>query len=193
MANGRFIYDVLNSKDSQVNKMEIEIDYKSNIDMSLRTIDIFMSASMLNNPIIKFLHDLLEHKHLVRKFKLNIHYVLGQCNKCREKNFMTKEKGCLSGGRYCVIDTEYRQNELVKETLRQICLRTNYDSESVIRYLWNMKQNINRDMHDGKWQPKDLEMYSWNTMKFAKIDTKNIQKCYNESFKLVGSEGSRHF
>lgn len=180
---------MLNSKDTEVNKMEIEIDYKSNIDMSLRRIDIYMSASMLNNPIVKFLHDLLEHKHLIRKFKLNIHYVLGQCRKCREKNFMTKEKGCLSGGRYCVIDTGYRQNELVKETLRQICLRTNYSSEAVISYLWDMKQSINRSMREGKWQTKDLEMFSWNTMKLAKIDIKKIQKCYNESFKLVGAEG----
>lgn len=169
--------------------MVIDLNYKSNIDMSLRRIDIYMSASMLDNSIVKFLHDLLEHKHLIRNFKLNIHYALGQCAKCREKNFMNKEKGCLSGGRYCVVNTGYRQNELVKETLRQVCLRKNYNSEAVIWYLWTMKQAIDQDRRDGKWQPKDLETHSWSTMKLAKVDVKGIQKCYDESFKLVGSGG----
>lgn len=157
--------------------------------MKMRKIDIYMSASMLNNPIIKFLHDLMDHKHLIRKYKLNIHYTLGQCSKCREKNFMTKEKGCLSGGRYCVVDTEYRQNELVKETLRQICLRKQYNAEKVIKYLWKMKETINSDMAENKWNAKNLELYSWNTIQNSKLDLGAIKKCYNESFKLIGSDG----
>ena len=159
--------------------------------MSMRKIDIYMSASMLNSPIIKFLHDLMDHKHLIRKYRLNIHYVLGQCSKCREKNFMTKEKGCLSGGRYCVVDTEYRQNELVKETLRQICLRKQNNSEKVIQYLWNMKKQINEDIAENKWNTKNLELYSWNSIKDLISNLEGVKKCYNESFTLIGSDGKK--
>ena len=102
---------------------------------------------------------------------------------------MTKEKGCLSGGRYCVIDTEYRQNELVKETLRQICLRKEYDSHIVIKYLWGLKQKINQAMKQSKWQSGLLEEYSWQIMKDYRLNTDSVRTCYNDSFKLVGSNG----
>ena len=169
--------------------MVLDIDFKSEIDMKLHKIEIFMSASMMNNPMIKFLHDLMDHNHLIRKFNLEIHYVIGQCTKCRDKNFMTKEKGCLSGGRYCVVDTEYKQNELVMETLRQICIRKQYNSNAVIYYLWDMKNTIAKDMSSGKWQPGNLELYSWQVLTKNKLNVDEIKKCYNDSFKLVGSDG----
>jgi hypothetical protein len=187
--NSRYIYDVLNSNDNEENKMVLDINYKSNINMSLHQIDIYMSASVMNNPMIKFLHDLLEHKHLIRRYKLNIHYAIGQCSKCRVKNFMHKEKGCLSGGRYCIIDTAYRQNGLVKETLRQICIRKQYNSETVIKYLWALKQDIAKDKDIGKWNSKNLEMYSWNAIGGKKLDTEAVRKCFNDSFTLIGSDG----
>jgi hypothetical protein len=102
---------------------------------------------------------------------------------------MHKEKGCLSGGRYCMVDTEYRQSGLVRETLRQICLRKQYNSETVIRYLWRMKQNISEERQKGKWSSKKLEIYSWDAMKQKNIDLEAIRKCFNESFTLIGSEG----
>jgi hypothetical protein len=169
--------------------MVIDINFQSEVDMKLKKIDIYMSASSINNPIIKFLRDLMDHKHIIRKYDLKIHYILGQCGKCREKNFMSKEKGCLSGGRYCVIDTEYRQNELVKETLRQICLRKQYNSEKLIRYLWAMKNRITSEMTPGKWQANNLEIYSWETIQNLNLQVQEIKKCYNDSFKLVGSDG----
>lgn len=171
--------------------MILDIDYQSEVDMKLRRIDIYMSADVLNNPMVKFLHDLIDHKHLIRKYQLNIHYALGQCSRCRSRNFMTKEKGCLSGGRYCVVDTEYRRNELVKETLRQICLRKQYDSRFLIKYLWRMKRTISADKAQGKWKPGNLEAYSWKTMDFQILDVDSIKQCYNDSFQLVGSDGSR--
>lgn len=168
--------------------MVIDVNYQSEVDMKMRKIDIYMSASSINNPIIKFLRDLMEHKHIIRKYDLQIHYILGQCGRCREKNFMSKEKGCLSGGRYCVIDTEYRQNELVKETLRQICLRKQYDSEKVIKYLWKLKQRITGDMGSDQWQTGNLEICSWETMSNLRLNVQGIKDCYNDSFKLVGSD-----
>ena len=159
--------------------------------MNLYEIDIYMSASVIDNPMIKFLHELLEHKHLIRRYRLNLHYAIGQCSKCKLKNYMHKENGCLSGGRYCIIDTAYRQNGLVKETLRQICLRKQYNSETVIKYLWQLKKNINKVNQTGKWNPKHLEKYSWNTLNQTNIDTEAIRKCFNESFTLIGSEGEK--
>lgn len=184
-----YIYDVLNSADSEENKMVLDVQYLSGVDMSLRTIDIYMNSTPLNNPVIKFLHDLMEHHHLVSNFKLNVHFVLGQCAKCREKNFMFKEKGCLGGGRYCVVDSNFPKNSLVLETLRQICVRQKYSPQTLIKYLWNMKKTIDIDISLGQWQPKNLELYSWRVMGRLGINLEWVKKCFNGSFKLVGTDG----
>ena len=107
-SEAKYIYDVLNSTNEKSNKMILDIDFKSDIDMKMNKIEIFGTAEIIHNPVIHFLKDLIEHKHLIRKYKLDIKYVLGQCSKCRDKNFMVGENGCLSGGRYCVINSEYR-------------------------------------------------------------------------------------
>ena len=107
-SEARYIYDVLNSTDHKENKMILDINFKSDVDMKMKKIEIFMTANIENNSVIKFLNDLIAHKHLIRNYDLSIKYVVGQCSKCKEKNFMVNESGCLSGGRYCVINTEYR-------------------------------------------------------------------------------------
>jgi hypothetical protein len=185
----RYIYDVLNSADHTENKMILDMNYQSNVDMSLHRIDIYMNSSLVNNPVIKFLHDLMEHKHLIRRYKLNIHFVLGQCSKCREKNFMYKEKGCLSGGRYCVVDTNFPNNQLAKETLRQICIRQRYSPRKLIRYMWKMKQGIAAQIALGSWNPKHLELYSWRVITELNMNMELVKMCYLNSFKLVGSDG----
>ena len=107
-SEAKFIVDVLNSADEKANHMSVEIRFNSEVDMKMRKIEVFMSADIVSNPVIQFLKDLQEHKHLIRRYSLDVKYVVGRCNKCKKKNYMTKENGCLSGGRYCVINTMYR-------------------------------------------------------------------------------------
>ena len=109
-SEAKFIVDVLNSTEKEENHMTIEIRFKSNVDMKMRKIQVFMTADIISNPVIQFLKDLQDHKHLIRRYSLEVKYVIGKCNKCQKKNFMSRENGCLSGGRYCVINTQYRSH-----------------------------------------------------------------------------------
>ena len=43
--------------------------------------------------------------------------------------------GCVSGGRYCIFDSDFFTEEIVIETLRQICIRKEYKNADLIDYL----------------------------------------------------------
>lgn len=103
-----YIYEVLRSVDNQSNKMVIDLRFHSAVDRQQNKIQVFMTASVLNNPMVTFLRDVLHHHHLLRKYELEIKYVVGQCVKCKSKNFLEREAGCFSGGRYCIIDTDFK-------------------------------------------------------------------------------------
>ena len=103
-----YIYEVLRSVDGENNKMVIDLKFHSSVDRQQNKIQVFMTASVVNNPMIVFLRDMLNHHHLLRKYELEIKYVIGQCVKCKKKNFLERESGCYSGGRYCIIDTDFK-------------------------------------------------------------------------------------
>lgn len=103
-----YIYEVLRSVDGSRNKMVIDLRFHSSVDRRQNKIQVFMTASMVNNPMILFLRDVLHHHHLLRKYELEIKYVVGRCVKCKEKNFLEHESGCYSGGRFCLIDTDFK-------------------------------------------------------------------------------------
>jgi hypothetical protein len=107
-SEAKYIYEVLRSVGRDTNKMVVEVDYQLYFDKQMKEIQVFMTSNFINNPMINFLRDLLDHHHLLRKYELNIKYVVGQCAKCKDNNFMAQESGCLSGGRYCLIDTDYK-------------------------------------------------------------------------------------
>ena len=107
-SEAKYISEVLMSVSSGAPKMIGDLRYQSAIDYQMRKIEIFMTASTLRNPIIQFLKDLLDHHHLLRKYELKVNYVVGQCVKCKENNFLKEEQGCLSGGRYCMVNTDYK-------------------------------------------------------------------------------------
>ena len=86
-----------------------------------------------------------------------------------------------------------RDNEIVKETLRQICIRNNYDSHMLINYLWKMKMNISADIEKDKWNPANLEIYSWNTVGALKLNKDILKNCFNNSFRSIDKNGTfRH-
>ena len=107
-SEAKYIREILRSVDVSHNKMILDLKFQSGIDNKMKKIEIFMTSSILNNPMVNFLRDLMDHHHLMRHHDLDIHYVIGQCVKCKEGNFMAKESGCLSGGRYCLVDTDYK-------------------------------------------------------------------------------------
>lgn len=77
-----------------------------------------MNALPNNNPMISFLKDMKEHKRIFSDYQTQIHFSLGFCKSCREKKYLKPEPNCLSGGRYCVINSDFRTSEPVFETLR---------------------------------------------------------------------------
>lgn len=84
----------------------------------------------------------------------------------------------------------FRDNEIVKETLRQICIRNNYDSHMLINYLWKMKMNISADIEKDKWNPANLEIYSWNTVGALKLNKDILKNCFNNSFRSIDKNGT---
>lgn len=178
-----YIYDVLNSTDG-VNDLQINLKHVNQIDQSDMRIQIYMSSQPINNPMIRFLRDLTQHSKLISKFSIDIHFSLGFCRSCKEKKFMRSEPSCLSGGRYCVINSEFKSNELVKETLRQICIRDNNGSDKLIKYLVNLKTETEILYYTQKFKEKDLPAISKKIMEGAGIEYESVRRCTVDSYKL---------
>lgn len=77
-----------------------------------------MNSYPLNNPMIKFLKDLREHSKLFDQYTIKINYSLGFCKSCKSHNYTKIELACLSGGRYCAINSDIHSYKAVLETLR---------------------------------------------------------------------------
>ena len=48
---------------------------------------------------------------------------------------------------------------------------------------------ISMDSATGKWNSRNIEVYSWTIAKKNKFDIAILKKCYNNSFKPVLVEG----
>lgn len=182
------IFDVLNaSKD--LNNLVIKLTYKFPIDLSDKRIKIFMSSETINNPMIQFLHDLKEHQTQIKDYVLDINFSLGFCKSCKEKQYMKQEPNCLSGGRYCVINSDFKTNELVRETLRQICIKQ-IDPKNIklIDYLYQMKLETEEQYFLGKFKEKELESVSRQVMTKVGIDADKNKQCFDESFVKLPEE-----
>jgi hypothetical protein len=152
------------------------------INNDMKEIKIFMSSQPINNPMINFLKDLREHDRLIKNFRIDIHFSIGFCKSCQDKQFLKQEPSCLSGGRYCVINSEFKTNEFVKETLRQICIRDNYGFEKLISYLFEMKTEAESLYYTQRFKEKDLESISKSVMQHQAIEPVKIRTCFENSF-----------
>lgn len=110
--------------------------------------------------MIIFLKDLKDHKNLISNYKVDIKFSVGFCKSCKEKKFLKKEPNCLSGGRYCVINSDFRTCEPVMETLRAICVRKLGGSDKLIDYLINMKDTFVALSQENLFYEKDFSIHS---------------------------------
>ena len=141
-----------------------------------------MSSQPINNPMIHFLKDLKEHDRLIKDYKIDIHFSIGFCKSCQEKQFLKQEPSCLSGGRYCVINSEFKTSEFVKETLRQICIRDNYGNDKLIGYLYSLKYETESLYYTQRFKEKELEQISRSIMQSSGIEPVKVRTCVDNSF-----------
>lgn len=187
--DAQYIYDVLNSSGNN-NNLVMRLDYKSPIDMSEKKIKIFMSSETINNPMITFLKDLKEHKSQIREYQVQVNFSLGFCKSCKEKQFLKQEPNCLSGGRYCVINSDFKTNELVKETLRQICIRDSSGIDKLTDYLYQMKLETESLFFLEKFKEKEMETISHRVMSKLAIEPAANKRCVDSSFVKPDGEES---
>ena len=179
--DAQYIYDVLNSS-GEAGKLSVELEHKTLIDSSARSIQVYMSSQPINNPMINFLKELKEHERLIKGYTIDIKFSIGFCKSCQEKQFLRQEPSCLSGGRYCVVSSEFRSNELVRETLRQICIRNGYGVDKLINYLYDLKVETESLYSSQKFKEKEMENLSRAVMQTAGIEPLRINNCVEASF-----------
>lgn len=175
------IYTVLEAS-NDFNKFQIELKHLNQINREDKRIQIYMSSQPINNPMITFLKDLTEHSRLINNYTIEVNFSLGFCKSCKDKKYMRSEPSCLSGGRYCVINSEFKSNELVKETLRQICIRTNHGTSKLISYLVSLKAETEGLYYNQKFKERDLPEISKKIMEQNKIEFEGIRRCVDDSF-----------
>lgn len=186
-SDAEYISDVLNSS-GQMSTLQIELEHSNEIDRSANKIEIFMSSQPMNNPMINFLKDLKEHSRLFKNYQIDIRFSLGFCKSCKIKNYMKKEPNCLSGGRYCIINSEFKTNEPVIETLRQICIRKLNGTSKLIDYLINIKTTVLLLEQTNSFNEKMYQKLSRTEMEKIAIDYDKNKNCVDESFILRSGE-----
>lgn len=176
------INDVLLSSDD-ANQLVLRIHYKSPLEVKDKRIRVFMSPQLMDNPMIPFLADLRQFNAHLKDFVVEVSFAVGYCKSCKDKGFLRKDPTCLSAGRYCVINAEFKTNELAKEAVRQICIRNSYPPiDNLIGYLVRMKTDIEA-LHEAKlFKEKDLASLSQKAIADLKMDPVLIHKCYEQSF-----------
>lgn len=191
-SNAEYIYDVLQSN-GKMSQLVINLSHLNEFDKSINEIDIFMNSMPNNNPMISFLKDLKEHNRIIRDYQINIRFSLGFCKSCKEKKFLRKEPSCLSGGRYCVINSEFRTYEPVMETLRLICIRKTGGNEKLIDYMLLMRQQFYTSQSQGGFNEKDFALYSYDLVKSLGMNVETVRSCVDGSFVQKNKEDKIEF
>ena len=187
-SDAKFIYEVLDAAKEEDSHLLLTIEHKTLIDRNNRRIQIFMSSQMINNSMVVFLKDLLDHGRLIKDYELSIKFSIGFCKSCQEKQFLRHEASCLSGGRYCVINSDFKSNELVKETLRQICIRDTYGIPVLIGYLSDLKQSTEEVYFSQKFKEKEMEGLSAESMRRNNIANGIVSACVQGSYIKVNNQ-----
>ncbi len=180
-SDAKYIYDVLNA-DKEASHLTVTLEHKTNIDLTNKRIQVFMSSQMISNSMVVFLKDLLDHGRLIKDYNVTVHFSIGFCKSCMEKQYLRQEPSCLSGGRYCVINSDFKTNELVKETLRQICIRDTYGVPTLINYMATLKAETEELYFSSTFKEKEMPALSKNAMKANSISDLVIQECTQSSY-----------
>jgi len=180
-SDAKYIYDVLNA-DKEASHLVLSLEHKTMIDFRNKKIQVFMSSQMINNSMVVFLKDLLDHGRLIKDYELSVKFSIGFCKSCMEKQYLRQEPSCLSGGRYCVINSDFKSNELVKETLRQICIRDIYGVPTLVNYLFSLKGETEELYFAQAFKEKEMQGLSKNAMKVNAISDAVINNCTQSSY-----------
>ena len=147
---------------------------------------IFMSSQPIRNPVIKFLADLRRHQKLIDNKELEIVFSVGFCTSCKDSGYLEKASRCLSAGKYCAINSLFKTDELVKETLRQICIRNYYGNNKLIMYLEHMNHLAEKEIASTfdilNTDESCLNRLSEIAMRHTRIHVENISECFLDSF-----------
>jgi hypothetical protein len=187
-SDAQYINDVLHSEGSQ-SQLRLKLTHVNEIDRSSNKIQIYMSSLVTNNPMISFLSDLKDHSKIFSKYQIEIRYLLSFCKSCKQKNWLRREQNCLSGGRYCVISSDYKTNQPTLETLRQICIRKVKGTDLLINYLIDMKKKFDAEERAGSFSEANFQLYSETSMKNVGIEAALVQQCVDGSFVSKTNDG----
>ena len=147
---------------------------------------VFMSSQPYNNPSIDFLVELEKYQHLLSKRETEIVFSVGYCYRCRKEGYMKREGRCLGGGKYCTVNAGFKTNELVKETIRLICIRNHFKTDKLIKYLGYLKEMFEEtilDINNIKGsEERQLYKISIKAMNMSDIRSKMVDQCYKDSF-----------
>ena len=179
--DAKYIYDVLNA-DKDASHLVVTMQHKTMIDLSNKKIQVFMSSQMINNSMVVFLKDLLEHGRLIKDYDISVKFSIGFCKSCQEKQYLRQEPSCLSGGRYCVINSDFKSNELVKETLRQICIRDIYGVPTLVNYLSSLKIETEELYFGQNFKEKEMQGLSKNSMVKNSVSDALVETCVQSSY-----------
>ena len=176
------------NEDDKFPNIELDVEYKKDrlIPGDADKLMIFMSSQPIDNPVIDFLADLRRHQKLMGNKELEIIFSVGFCTSCKDSGYLEKASRCLSGGKYCAINSIFKTDELVKETLRQICIRNYYGNNKLILYLEHLnkiaKKEIGETYNIINFDESRLNHMAERAMTETHIKIKNISECFLDSF-----------
>ena len=176
------------NENKKLPNIQLDVEYKKDrlIPGDADKLLIFMSSQPIDNPVIQFLADLRRHQKLMGNKELEIIFSVGFCTSCKDSGYLEKASRCLSGGKYCAINSIFKTDELVKETLRQICIRNYYGNNKLILYLEHLnilaKAEIGEIYNIINFDESRLNRMSEIAMTSAHIKVKNISECFLDSF-----------
>ncbi|CAD8103884.1 unnamed protein product [Paramecium sonneborni] len=123
--------------------------------------------------------------HMEMKDQLEFipHYSLDRCGMCKKQGYNKPTQQCLSGGRYCANDPDadgpLTGQDAVREIVKQLCI-FKQDKLKWWKYVVKYSNLCLKDMQISKCSSEIMEQIN--------IDSKEVQKCYQDSFKNKNDE-----
>lgn len=186
-SNARRLFQELETT-NKTSGLSIQIEYRRDrlFPDDANKVLVFLSSQPIKNPAIKFLGDLRRHESLIKGKELEIIFSVGFCTSCREEGYLAKATRCLSAGRYCAINSVFKTDELVKETLRQICVRNYFGNHKLIMYLENLEklalEYYAKDLENLEFDESRLNHISERALAETRIPIADISECFSDSF-----------
>ena len=148
----------------------ISIDLWIVPDNKMRTAKFIEEFSDIGNSLTKLTADFKPH------------YKFSNCLYCQSNNYSGEHPDCLGGGRYCSDDPDgsgvLSGRSVVEESLRQICMFKQIDSDDDYKRWFSFQQKFLEDCGLNDFNKKCSE----KVMKSLGFKIKDIDDCYEKSF-----------